>query len=312
MSIEVLEPRLADVGGIPIARLLPNKGKQPIGAWCFLDHAGPADFAGDEPGMQVGIHPHTNLQTFTWMLAGEVLHKDSLGNEKVITRNKVNLMTAGTGLTQGISHTEQSVFPQSGGSAEAERSLHAVQLWIALPSNQQIERSFHHYPELPSWTENDVELTLTTGTYHMASGKRFTAPTLQYSKLVGIDVHFLQDAEITLTLQSGFEYGILVVVGELDFAGRHVQQDELIRFADIDLSPQHSIQISAKKGTRIMFLGGEPLARKVLLWWNFVADNKAEIEQSILDWNHHHPRFGTVDSEMKRLIAPPLPDGFKA
>ena len=135
MSIEVLEPRLADVGGIPIARLLPNKGKQPIGAWCFLDHAGPADFAGDELGMQVGIHPHTNLQTFTWMLAGEILHKDSLGNEKVITRNKVNLMTAGTGLTQGISHTEQSVFPQSGGSAEAERSLHAVQLWIALPCN---------------------------------------------------------------------------------------------------------------------------------------------------------------------------------
>ena len=105
MSIETLEPRLADVGGIPIARLLPNKGKQPIGAWCFLDHAGPAEFSEDESGMQVGRHPHTNLQTFSWMLNGEVLHKDSLGNKQVITKNQVNVMTAGTGLTQGSSQT---------------------------------------------------------------------------------------------------------------------------------------------------------------------------------------------------------------
>lgn len=60
-----------------------------------------------------------------------------------------------------------------------------------------------------------------------------------------------------------------------------------------------------------MFLGGEPLKQKVLLWWNFVADNKAEIEQSILDWNNHHPRFGEVDSNLKRLVAPKLPEGFK-
>lgn len=311
MSFKTLEPRLADVGGIPIARLLPNKGKDPIAAWCFLDHAGPAQFADDELGLQVSIHPHTNLQTFTWILEGEVLHRDSLGNEKVITKNKVNLMTAGTGLTQGISHTEQSVFPDTGGSAEAERSLHAVQLWIALPSNQQIERSFHHYPELPAWTENGVQLTLTTGTYRTNDGQTYTAPTLQYSKLVGVDVHFLHDSEVNLTLQSGFEYGILVVVGELEFAGKRYQQDELIRFDEVDITRQDCMQISAQQGTRIMFLGGEPLNQKVLLWWNFVADNKEELEQSIIDWNNQHPRFGTVHSNMKRLVAPPLPEDFK-
>lgn len=311
MNIKTLKPRLADVGGIPIARLLPNKGKEPIAAWCFLDHAGPADFGKEEAGMQVGVHPHTNLQTFTWMLEGEVLHKDSLGNEQVISKNKVNLMTAGTGLTQGISHTEQSVFADTGGSADAERRLHAVQLWIALPSDQKIERSFYHYPELPNWIENGVSLTLTTGSYTTMSGESYTAPTVQYSKLVGIDVHFLEDGQVNLSLESGFEYGILIVVGELDFAGQHYQQDELIRFDYADITNQQSVQISAKKGTRIMFLGGEPLAQKVLLWWNFVADNKAELEQSIIDWNNHHPRFGDVDSTLKRLEAPPLPEGFK-
>lgn len=218
MTIRTLEPRSTEVGGVPIARLLPNKGKQPIGAWCFLDHAGPAEFAQDDLGVQVGRHPHTNLQTFSWMIDGEILHKDSLGSEQVIAKNQVNLMTAGTGLMQGISHTEQSVFAEQSDqhktdSSAVHRHINMIQLWIALPTNQQIERSFHHYPELPAWTEGNVELILTTGSYKSASGEHHQAPTLQYSKLVGIDVHFLEDGDITLNLESSFEYGILVVAG---------------------------------------------------------------------------------------------------
>jgi len=311
MSIQTLEPRLADVGGIPIARLLPNKGKKPIGAWCFLDHAGPADFDQDDAGMQVGRHPHTNLQTFSWMLNGEVLHKDSLGNEQVITKNQVNVMTAGTGLNQGISHTEQSVFPDTGGSKDAARGISMVQLWIALPTDQKIERSFHHYPELPTWSEDDVEMILTTGSYTNTSGETLEAPTIQYSKLVGIDVYFKQDGEATLNLEPGFEYGILVSEGEIESEGKVCQQDQLFRFHDSDVANNKSIKLAAKKGTRIMFIGGEPLNNQVLLWWNFVADNKAEIEQSIIDWNNGHERFGNVDSDMKRLPAPELPAGFK-
>jgi len=311
MSIQTLEPRLADVGGIPIARLLPNKGKQPIGAWCFLDHAGPADFGEDDLGMQVGRHPHTNLQTFSWMLNGEVLHKDSLGNEQVITKNQVNVMTAGTGLNQGISHTEQSVFPDTGGSSDAARAISMVQLWIALPTDQEIERGFHHYPELPTWQEDSVEMILTTGSYTNVSGQHYEAPTIQYSKLVGIDVHFTEDGEVTLTLEPGFEYGILVSEGEIESEGNICKQDQLFRFHDSDVANNKSIKLVAKKGTRVMFIGGEPLNNQVLLWWNFVADNKAEIEQSIIDWNNGHERFGNVDSDMQRLPAPELPQGFK-
>lgn len=311
MSIKTLSPRFTDVGGIPIARLLPNKDKQPIGAWCFLDHAGPTNFTEHALGLQVGVHPHTNLQTFTWMLAGEVLHKDSLGNAQIIRKNEVNLMTTGTGLSQGMSHTEQSVFPNNAGSANADHGLHAVQLWIALPCHQHIERSFHHYPQLPTWTENGVLLTLTTGNYTSASGERYNAPTLQYSKLIGLDVHFVEDGQINLNLQANFEYGLLVVTGMLDFADQHYKQDQLIRFDGSDRLNSKMIKISAKQGTRLMFLGGAPLAQKVLLWWNFVAQSKAEIEQSIIDWNNQHPRFGQVDADLKRLVAPPLPVNFK-
>ena len=103
-AIQKITANIKDVGGIPVARLLPTAKRRSIGAWCFLDHAGPSVFAEGEAGLQVGAHPHIGLQTFTWMLAGEVLHKDSLGNEQMIRPNQVNLMTAG----RGISHTEQT------------------------------------------------------------------------------------------------------------------------------------------------------------------------------------------------------------
>ncbi|STY82319.1 MULTISPECIES: pirin family protein [Moraxella] len=93
MSAKKLTARTAEVGGMPIARLLPNRDKQPIGAWCFLDHIGPAEIEAGEPGMQVGRHPHTNLQTFTWMLHGEIRHRDSLGYDQIIRKGQVNLMT---------------------------------------------------------------------------------------------------------------------------------------------------------------------------------------------------------------------------
>ncbi|WP_435979445.1 pirin family protein [Psychrobacter sp. DM4] len=311
MSIQTLVPRLADVGGIPIARLLPNKGKKPIGAWCFLDHAGPAKFGLDEAGMQVGRHPHINLQTFSWMLDGEVLHKDSLGNEQVITKNQVNVMTAGTGPARGISHTEQSVFPDTGGSPEASRAISMVQLWVALPTDQDIEPSFHHYPKLPTWSEDNVEMILTTGSYTSVTGEQYQAPTIQYSKMVGIDVYWQEDGEVTLTLESGFEYGILVNEGEIESEGNLCPQDQLLRFYDHDVANNESIKLVAKKGTRVMFIGGEPLNNQVLLWWNFVADNKEEIELAIKDWNNGHERFGDVDSDMKRLPAPVLPKGFR-
>lgn len=311
MTIKTLEPRLASVGGIHIARLLPNKGNQPIGAWCFLDHAGPAEFGDDELGMQVGRHPHINLQTFSWMLNGEVLHKDSLGNEQVITKNQVNVMTAGTGLTQGISHTEQSVFPDTGGSPDAARGLSMVQLWIALPTDQKIERSFHHYPKLPTWREGGAEMILTSGSYVSVTGEHYQAPTIQYSKMIGIDVRFLEDSDVTLNLEHGFEYGILVTEGQIESEGKVCEKDQLFRFHDSDVANNRSIRLSAKKGTRLMFIGGEPLNNKVLLWWNFVADNKQELEQSIIDWNNGHERFGEVDSMMKRLPSPELPKGFK-
>ena len=92
-----IPPRKAELGdGLTVARTLPSRLQRTIGAWCFLDHAGPTTFAPGQ-GLRVGPHPHIGLQTFTWMLEGQVLHRDSLGHVQLIRPGQVNLMTAGHG-----------------------------------------------------------------------------------------------------------------------------------------------------------------------------------------------------------------------
>ena len=117
---ELIKGMEADVGGITVRRLLPRATRRTVGAWCFVDHAGPIDAA--DATMQVGPHPHTGLHTVTWMLEGEVVHRDSLGSEQLLRPGQVNLMTAG----HGVAHAEQ--VPGGG-----HRPPAAVQLWVAQP-----------------------------------------------------------------------------------------------------------------------------------------------------------------------------------
>jgi quercetin 2,3-dioxygenase len=113
-DLEVTTAREAQVGSLGVRRLLPLRLRRSVGPWCFVDHYGPADVDG-VAGMQVPPHPHIGLQTVTWLLAGDVLHRDSLGSEQMIRPGQLNLMTAG----RGIAHAEES-------PAQHEPLLHGV------------------------------------------------------------------------------------------------------------------------------------------------------------------------------------------
>ena len=137
-GLEITQARLATVGDITVRRLLPLRLRRSVGPWCFVDHYGPESVDGIA-GMQVPPHPHIGLQTVTWLLAGDVLHRDSLGSEQMIRPGQLNLMTAG----RGIAHAEES-------PAEHDPVLHGVQLWVALPeATRHVAPAFEHHPQLP-------------------------------------------------------------------------------------------------------------------------------------------------------------------
>lgn len=167
--IQDLQLRSAEIGkGTIIKRALPSRHKRLVGAWCFLDHAGPVAFPAGE-GLDVGPHPHIGLQTFTWMIEGTMMHSDSLGTQQLIRPKQVNLMTAG----YGISHTE--VAP------ETETQMHAAQLWIALPDDKlNIEPRFDHYPELPVVEKDQIEFTVLVGEFLDTQ-----SPVVVHSALLG-------------------------------------------------------------------------------------------------------------------------------
>lgn len=270
--------------GLAIRRALPTKERRMVGAWCFMDHLGPV---GPEHSLSVGAHPHTCLQTFTWMIKGEVLHRDSLGFEQVIRPGQVNLMTAG----RGISHTEDSV-PSSDG-------MHTVQLWIALPpEHAQIEPAFDHYPDLPKWSQGSAQLTLLVG--DLAT---YQAPTRVYSPLMAVDILSSQEEQVKLDLKPEFEYGVLVLYGEVSVQGQEFNANEFAYFAP----GQEQIEMAFAANTRVVFIGGEP-APAVTMWWNFVDYSKDAIVQSQAEWENHSARFGTVvEGEHRRLAAPTIP-----
>lgn len=287
--IERIAARSAEIGGgIAVQRVLPVRERRTIGAWCFLDHAGPASFA-PGGGMRVGAHPHIGLQTFTWLIEGEVLHRDSLGNEQVIRPGQVNLMTAG----RGIAHSEESL--------PGEQRLHAAQLWIALPAAvADCAPAFEHHPALPEWELGGCRVTLLTGSYGS-----HVAPTRAHSPLVGLDLCSPQSAAIGLPLDPGFEYGILPLTGELHLGGQRFAADELAYLG----RGRNAVGVDLAPGTRLLLIGGEPLDEEIVIWWNFVGRSKGEIAQAQRDWETgNSERFGrVVGYEGEPLKAPPLP-----
>lgn len=287
-AIQRVIARSAEIGGgISVNRLMPSRQRRMIGAWCFLDHAGPAVF-NPGAGMRVGPHPHTGLQTFTWMIEGEVLHRDSLGNVQVIRPGQVNLMTAG----RGIAHTEESL--------PGENKLHAAQLWIALPSrDKDCEPAFDHHPDLPVWEAQGCRFTLLAGHYE---GRSAAAKT--YSPLVGVDLFSAQGGAVELTLDPAFEYGVLPLTGHVSINQENFAANELAYLGSG--SKRANLHFSAD--SRAILIGGEPYREEILLWWNFVGHSKSEIAQAQHDWEAGGARFGRVDGyDGAPLVAPALP-----
>lgn len=291
-NIVRIESRRADLGnGMEVRRALPTRQQRMVGGWCFLDHLGPVQFASGD-GMHVGAHPHIGLQTFTWLIEGEVLHRDSLGNEQIIYPGQVNLMTAG----RGIVHTEDSLVPG--------QRLHAAQLWIALPPGaQDCAPSFAHYPDLPRWQENGARMTLLAGSH---AGR--TAPARVYSPLLGLDIVSGAATRIDLELNLDFEYGLLPLSGEValdtPLDNATFKADEFA-YLGRGLS---QLRLNLSAGAKVLFLGGKPFEQPVLMWWNFVAFTKTSIAAAQRQWESGDSRFGPVgDGSARRLMPPPLP-----
>jgi redox-sensitive bicupin YhaK (pirin superfamily) len=284
---QVVVPRSVDLGGFQVRRALPSARSRMVGPFIFFDHFGPAVFkAGD--GMDVRPHPHIGLSTVTYLFDGEIVHRDSLGSAVPIRPGAVNLMTAG----RGIVHSERTAADHRDGG----EPLHGLQLWVALPANnEEMAPAFAHTPspDIPELRENGLTLRVIAGTMH----------SLRSPVATSWETVFAQ-AQLTagsvLPLDADYEERALYVIsGEIEIAGQRHGPERLLV-----LKPGDRIDVKAVSDAHVVVVGGAAMDGPRHIWWNFVSSRKDRIEAAKADWKAG--RFDVVPGDTTEFI--PLPD----
>lgn len=272
--------------GIDIQRTLPHRYIRTIGAWCFIDHFGPTE---QENAMSVAAHPHVGLQTVSWLFAGEVEHRDSLGSTQIIHPGELNLMTAG----HGIAHSELS--------STTAGTMHGVQLWTVLPESARDGAAyFDHYNDLPVFSKEKLDIRLFVGEL-----LGHTSPARTFSEMVGAEIDVPAGIVAQLPINESYEYGLLVVAGDLKV------NDEQVPVEYLYYQPLGSeeFKIESTGGAKFVLLGGVPFGEEIVMWWNFIGRSHEEIEEMRIDWESQSNRFpGFEDQVHGRIPAPAMPN----
>jgi quercetin 2,3-dioxygenase len=283
--VEVIDGRVAEVGELSVARVLPRRPRRTVGAWCFADHFGPAPV--DVAPMNVGPHPHIGLQTVTWIVEGEVLHRDSLGSEQLIVPGQLNLMTAG----RGVSHSEEMPDDVYG-------DLHGIQLWVAQPESTRFgEATFEHHDRLPqAELDGGARATVLMGSFAGA-----TSPARTDTPIVGADL--VLEVALVAELDPTFEHALVVLEGTITVDATDVSPGSLAYLG----VGRDELDLITDDHARVLLIGGEPFEDDLVMWWNYVARTRDEVAEAHRAWQAVDERFGSVPSPLDRIPGPALP-----
>ncbi len=284
-ALEVWTSRDTVVGDTRVRRALPHRSHRTVGAWCFADHMGP--LPPDATPTGIGPHPHGGLHTVTWLVEGEMLHRDSLGSEQTIRPGQLNLMTAG----RGVSHAEEPTGRHGGG-------LHGIQLWVAQPeATRHGPPAFEHHPSLP-----DAELGSAVATVLVGRLAGTESPARRDTDLVGVDIR-LHRGDAVLPVEPSFEHALVVLDGAVRIDGRLLVPGE----GAYARPGRHHLDLGSAGSARLLVLGGTPFESDVVMWWNFVGRSRDEVAEAGRQWNAGAGPFGDTGSAMARIPAPRPP-----
>ncbi|KQS41410.1 pirin family protein [Pedobacter sp. Leaf194] len=264
----IIDERPANIGNFMVGRLLPFREKRMVGPFSFIDHMGPAAMS-DHENLDVPPHPHIGLSTLTFLFEGEITHKDSLGNNVVIKPGQVNWMTSGS----GIVHSERT--PEH--LRHTDKMLHGLQIWVALPKAlEQMEPEFFHVEEkdIPHWEENGLQFKLIAGE---AFGKKSAVPV--YCPLYFIEIKSTARQKVNIGEHLFGESALYILEGAIASEGNVFEPKHILIANDAKLCEFEMLENST-----IYIFGGEPFPEERFMHWNFVATDRALIEEAKTKW----------------------------
>jgi hypothetical protein len=286
LFLQTLHPVTHDLGGFKVHRTLPHKERTTVGPFIFFDQMGPAHLPPGD-GLDVRPHPHINLATVTYLFAGAIDHRDSIGTFRTIEPGAVNLMTAG----RGIVHSERSPAGARSGGPE----LSGIQTWLALPrAKEEIDPAFEHVPKdrLPVVEGSGARARVVMGTLWGA-----TSPVTCHSETIYADMALQPGGSMPID-SSTDERALYVAQGDASLDGQSLEPQILYV-----LRPGTSATLRSERGAHVMLCGGAPLDGPRHVWWNFVSSSRDRINQAKDDWRNQ--RFPVVPDDSKERI--PLP-----
>jgi redox-sensitive bicupin YhaK (pirin superfamily) len=278
--MDVIDQRRRDLGGFEVGRVLPFTRRHMVGPFIFFDHIGPMTFAPGIPrSVDVRPHPHIGLATVTYLFAGEIMHRDSVGVQQAIQPNEVNWMIAG----RGITHSERFEKARAEGGP-----MHGIQAWVALPQeHEETAPSFGHFgsESLPVHEDGGTRTRLLAGTaFGLSSGVTTHSP-LFYA-------HWELERGARAALPDDFsERALYVATGEIEWQGRRFGAGKMLVF-----DKHEDSSITAVQAATLMALGGEPVGER-FIEWNFVSSSRERIEQAKADWRAGRMKLPDFDNK---------------
>ncbi len=268
----IIEERSRDIGDFLVGRLIPFRKKRMVGPFIFIDHMGPTTLKKGQY-MDVDQHPHIGLSTLTYMLEGDLMHKDSIGTHQRISPGSVNWMVAG----KGVTHTERTPIDLRDGR---EFTAHGYQIWVALPRElEDVDPEFHHIDasELPNWKDSTTEFRLIAG-----NGFGKSSPLPVHSELFMVEVKAQDEYELKIKGELQGEIGICIVKGAIEACNDLIEQGNMLVSKTED-----SCTIILKPETHVLLFGGQPFPEERHIYWNFVSTSKDKIEEAKERWKKH-------------------------
>jgi redox-sensitive bicupin YhaK (pirin superfamily) len=282
----VIQPRPEDIAGQPILRPLPSAKCRSIGPFVFFDHMLEKRYPAGS-GMDIQQHPHIGLSTLTYLFAGQVQHKDSLGSDQLVGPGEVSWMTAGAAITH-VERTPQALL-------DSGSTLHGLQLWLALPTaDEQMAPSYNHYPadSLPRSSNLGVEICVIAG-----SGFCLESPVAVRSPTLYAELQLAAGATLQIPAEHR-ERALYLIEGDATL------DEQRLPLRGLLVIPEgRQVLLSACTHSHLVMIAGEPIGPRRINW-NFVASDQALIDQARRRWAARD--WPSVPGESARIELPPL------